>query len=43
MSGGRIGVVFGEALWRSLSPLIPHIELASDRAWNSMRPTMIPS
>jgi hypothetical protein len=38
ITGGRIGVVFGETLWRYLSALILHIELASDRAWRSIRP-----
>jgi hypothetical protein len=43
INGGRIGVVFGETLWRYLSSLIPHTELASDRAWSSIRPIRIPS
>ena len=36
-------MVFGEILWRTLSGLIPHVELPSDRAWSSKRPIVIPS
>jgi hypothetical protein len=50
ITGGRIGVVFGETLCLpagrqgvTFSALIPHLELASDRTCSPIPPVTIPS